>query len=141
MIQATPSIAIDESEIEERFVRASGPGGQNVNKVSSAVLLRFDLAGNRTLPERVRARLAILAGRRMNREGALLIQASRFRRQEDNRRDAYARLGALMAAAAEPPPPPRLATRIPKSQKRARLGDKKARSGDKALRRKPGAEE
>ncbi len=141
MIEIAPGLFVEDHEIAERFVRASGPGGQNVNKVASAVELRFDLAANVSLPERVRARLAGLAGRRLTLAGEIVIQAGRFRRQEDNRRDAYARLGALVAAAAAPPAPPRIATRVPKAQKRARRADKKARSGAKALRRRPGADD
>lgn len=141
MIEIAPGLFIDEAEIAERFVRASGPGGQNVNKVASAVELRFDLAANVSLPERVRARLAALAGRRLTQAGEIVIQAARFRRQEDNRRDAFARLGALVEAAAAPPAPPRVATRVPRAQKRARLTEKKARGGAKALRRRPGPDD
>ena len=86
MIPVTPTIALDEAEIEERFIRAGGPGGQNVNKVSSAVQLRFDAARSKELPDDVRARLKRLAGRRMTRDGVVVIEAQRYRTQDSNRR-------------------------------------------------------
>lgn len=141
MIEAAPGLFLDERDLAERFVRAAGPGGQNVNKLSSAVELRFDVARCATLPPDVVARLATLAGRRLNREGVLVIQAQRFRAQEANRRDALERLLALVRAAAEPPPPPRRKTRVPRSAVRARLDAKKAVAGRKAQRRKPGGDE
>lgn len=141
MIEAAPGLFIDERDLEERFVRAAGPGGQNVNKLSSAVELRFDLAGCITLPAEIRARLAALAGRRLNRDGVLVIQAQRFRAQEANRRDAFERLAALVRAAAEPPAPPRRKTRVPRSAIRARLDAKKATAGRKALRRRPAGDD
>ena len=98
---------LDDGEIEESFVRASGPGGQNVNKVSSAVQLRFDLSGSRSLPEDVRERLARLAGHRLTRDGVIVIIAQRYRTQERNRQDALDRLVALIRRAAEPPTPRR----------------------------------
>ena len=98
---------LDDSEIEESFVRASGPGGQNVNKVSSAVQLRFDLSGSRSLPEDVRERLRRLAGHRLTREGVIVIIAQRYRSQERNRQDALDRLVALVRRAAEAPTPRR----------------------------------
>ncbi len=137
MIQVTPYIAIGEDEVEEHFIRASGPGGQNVNKVASAVQLRFDVAGSPSLPDSVRARLSRLAGRRLTRDGILVIEARRYRTQERNRRDALDRLVALICSAAEPPRP-RRQTRPSKAAKRARLGDKKARARTKLHRRPPG---
>ena len=101
MIPVTDHIALDEKELEERFVRAAGPGGQNVNKVSTAVELRFDVRGSPSLPDGVRARLERLSGRRLTLEGVLVLQASRFRTQERNRQDALDRLLELIRRAAE----------------------------------------
>src|SRR3979409_374090 len=117
MTRVTHTIAIDDDELDEQFVRASGPGGQNVNKVSSAVQLRFDLAGSPSLPPEVKQRAAGLAGRRLTREGVLVIIAQRFRTQERNRADARERLIALLRQAASPPPL-RRATRVPRGAKR-----------------------
>jgi ribosome-associated protein len=116
---------LDDSEIEESFVRASGPGGQNVNKVSSAVQLRFDLSGSRSLPEEVRKRLARIAGRRLTRDGVIVIIAQRYRTQERNRQDAVDRLVALIRRAAVPPTPrrptkPRAAAKERRRQAKAR---------------------
>jgi ribosome-associated protein len=102
MIRVTEAIRIDEREIEERFIRSSGPGGQNVNKVATAVQLRFDALGCRSLPEEVRYRLIRLAGRRVARDGVLVIEARRFRTRERNREDARDRLVQLIRNAAEP---------------------------------------
>ncbi len=140
MIEVTSRIAIDEGEIEEHFIRASGPGGQNVNAVATAVQLRFDVAGSPSLPEGVRARLATLAGRRLNRDGVLVIEARRYRTQERNRRDALDRLIALIRRAAEPERP-RRKTRPSKAAKQARLEAKKQRGDPKRRRREPTADD
>jgi ribosome-associated protein len=125
---------LDESEIEESFVRASGPGGQNVNKVSSAVQLRFDLSGSRSLPEDLRERLARLAGRRLTRDGVIVIIAQRYRTQERNRQDALERLIALVRRAAVPPAP-RRPTRPSRAAKERRLQAKARRATVKQQRR------
>ena len=111
---------LDDGEIEESFVRASGPGGQNVNKVSSAVQIRFDLSGSRSLPEDVRERLARLAGRRLTRDGVIVIIAQRYRTQERNRQDALDRLVALIRRAATPPTPRRPTKPTAAAEKRRR---------------------
>ena len=136
MIPVTPTIRIDAREIEESFILASGPGGQNVNKVASAVQLRFDARRSASLPEPVRRRLERLAGSRLTRDGIIVITAQRFRTQEANRRDARDRLIALIAKAAEPPVP-RKQTRPTLASRRRRLEGKARRSGIKALRGRP----
>ncbi len=136
MIAVTDDLAIDERELEERFVKASGPGGQNVNKVSTAVELRFDAAGSPSLPEGVRARLLSLAGRRATDGGVVVLLAQRFRTQEANRRDALARLVGLIARAADAPKP-RRKTRPTLASKTRRLEAKSRRGGIKAARGRP----
>lgn len=133
MIQVTADIAITEDEVVEEFVRSTGPGGQNVNKVSSAVQLRFDVAHSPSLPEEVRQRLLTLAGRRVTAEGVLLITARRFRTQERNRLDARARLVELIRRAAEPPPV-RRPTRPSRAAKARRLEEKHRRGERKRSR-------
>jgi len=133
MIRITDAIAIDEREIEESFVRASGPGGQNVNKVSSAVRLRFDVRRSPNLPHDVRLRLERLAGNRLTDEGVLIINAQRHRTQERNRADALERLVALIQEAAIPPVP-RRATKVPFGQRRQRREGKRHRGAIKKLR-------
>src|SRR5947207_4669458 len=125
---------LDDGEIEESFVRASGPGGQNVNKVSSAGQLRFDLSGSRSLPEKVRERLARLAGHRLTRDGVIVITAQRYRTQERNRQDALDRLVALIRRAAVPPTP-RRPTRPSAAAKERRLQAKARRTATKERRR------
>ena len=126
-------IAIDPDEIEWQFVRASGPGGQNVNRVASAVQLRFDVARSPSLADDVRARLIAAAGRRVNRDGILVIDARRFRTQARNRADALERLLALIRDAAVPPKP-RARTRPSAASRRRRLESKKRRGVRKLLR-------
>jgi ribosome-associated protein len=136
-IAVTDRIALEEDELVERFVLASGPGGQNVNKVSTAVELRFDAARSSALGEAVRARLLKLAGHLATQDGVVVIHARRFRSQERNRADARERLFDLIRAAAEPPPPPRRPTRPTKASKERRLAAKTVRAGIKRHRARP----
>jgi len=133
MLKITDQISLDERELEERFVRASGPGGQNVNKVSTAVELRFDVVGSPSLPEGVRVRLDRLAGRRLSDEGILVIRADRFRTQERNREDARERLAELIRQATIVPKR-RVPTKPSRASKARRRDDKKKRGHVKRLR-------
>ncbi len=134
MIPIIGDIVLDDSQIEESFIRASGPGGQNVNKVATAVQLRLDLAHAVTLPLGLRERVARLAGRRLTQDGVLVITARRFRTQERNRQDALDRLIALIRRAASPPIP-RRPTKPTAAAKRRRLADKSRRAALKQQRR------
>lgn len=137
MIRITPRISLEDSEVSEEFMRASGPGGQNVNKVETAVRLRFNAAQSPSLPEPVRARLLRLAGARLTREGVIIIEAQRYRTQERNRADALERLVDLIREAAAPPPPPRIKTKPTYGSKLRRLEGKKQRGDIKTMRGKP----
>ena len=136
MIEVTPDITLADDEIIERFIRAAGPGGQNVNKVSTAVELRFDVRRSPSLPNDVALRLMKLAGRRLTLDGVLVLVAMTHRTQERNRADALERLLELIRKAAEPPPPPRKRTRPTLASKTRRLEGKVKRGGVKALRGK-----
>lgn len=133
MIPVTPTLALDERDLEERFIRAAGPGGQNVNKVSTAVELRFNVNGYTEMPADVRARLEKLAGRRLTLDGEIVIRADEHRTQDRNRSEALARLVALVEQATHRPKP-RKPTKVPKAQKQKRL-EHKARRGDVKAKR------
>ena len=137
MIRITSAISIHDDELSESFVRSSGPGGQNVNKVSTAVELRFDVRGSPSLPEPVKTRLIHLAGHRMTKDGVLIIQAERFRTQEANRKDARERLVEMIAAATVVPKK-RIKTKPTKASKERRVEGKKKRSTVKKMRQSGG---
>jgi len=140
MITITDTLTVDEKELEFSFIRASGPGGQNVNKVSSAVQMRFDARRSPSLPDDVSARLQRLAGARLTLDGVIVITAGRHRTQERNRADAVARLVALITKAATPPAK-RRPTRPPRASREQRLEAKARRGGIKSLRGRTAGEE
>lgn len=140
MIKVTDAISLSEEEITEKFIRSSGPGGQNVNKVATAVQLRFNAVASPSLPEEVRARLLRLAGSRLTLEGEILIEADRHRTREQNRADALARLVELIEKASHRPRP-RTKTRPTRSSVKRRLNAKKAHGQLKSARKKTGWEE
>lgn len=135
MIEITDQISIDESELQLDFIRASGPGGQNVNKVSSAVQLRFNVVNSPSLPEEVRQRLIQIAANRINKDGVLILEASRFRTQEQNRQEAINRLVELVRQAVHKPRL-RKKTRPSAASIERRLKEKRRRSENKKLRRR-----
>ena len=140
MVQVAPGLTIPEDELDERFILAGGPGGQNVNKVATAVQLRFDVAGSPTLPPDVRQRLLRSAGARVTAAGVLVMTARRYRTREANRRDARMRLAALVARALQAPRP-RHATRPNRAARERRLQDKARRGAVKRHRSRPGTDE
>jgi ribosome-associated protein len=133
MLQISPDLAIDDQELVERFVRSSGPGGQNVNKLSTAVELRFDAKNSPSLPEAVRERLLAKRDRRITDDGVIVLSAQRFRTQDRNREDARERLADLIRSVLVPPKP-RVATRPTRASKERRLTGKKERAHIKRTR-------
>jgi ribosome-associated protein len=133
MLQISPDLAIDDQELVERFVRSSGPGGQNVNKLSTAVELRFDAKNSPSLPEAVRERLLAKRDRRITDDGVIVLSAQRFRTQDRNREDARERLADLIRSVLVPPKP-RVATRPTRASKERRLTGKKERAQIKRTR-------
>ena len=140
MIPVTPALALDERDLEERFIRSAGPGGQNVNKVSTAVELRFRMHGHSQLPDDVRQRLATLAGRRLTLEGEIVIRADAHRTQERNRAEALERLVEMVERASHRPKP-RHKTRVPRAEKQRRIDHKVRRGQVKAQRGRPQGED
>jgi ribosome-associated protein len=140
MISVTPHISLDESELELSFVRSSGPGGQNVNKVATAVQLRFDVVNSPSLPFDVRARVIARAGSKVTKDGILVLTAQRFRTQERNRADAVERLVELIRAAATPPKR-RRKTKPTRASKQQRVEQKRKRSSTKRMRGRPSGDE
>ena len=139
-IQITRTVAIDPAELDESFVRGSGPGGQNVNKVASAVQLRFDLVNSPNIPEPMKRRVAALAGSRLTKEGMIVITSNSHRDQPLNRAEALARLVALLREGAHPPKP-RVATRPTLASKKRRVDSKSVRSSVKKMRTRPAGDE